>query len=52
MLKGHFPIALADAFAAQVSMEKGVPLMTGDPELVLLEREGLISIDWLGDTST
>jgi len=46
-LKGRFAIAYADAFAAQVAAEKGVSLMTGDKELALLEKEGLISIVWL-----
>ncbi len=46
-LKGRFAIAYADAFAAQVAAEKGVPLITGDRELSLLERDGLISIVWL-----
>ncbi|HDM09965.1 MAG TPA: hypothetical protein ENF92_05550 [Desulfobacteraceae bacterium] len=42
-LKGRFAIAYADAFAAQVAAEKGIPLITGDKELSLLEREGLIA---------
>ena len=46
-IKGKYPIAYADAFAAQVAREKGVPLMTGDPELKLIEEEGLISVIWL-----
>ncbi len=36
-----------DAFAAQVAAEKAVPLITGQQELSVLEREGLISIVWL-----
>lgn len=46
-LKGRYPIAYADAFAAQAAREKNVPLVTDDPELRVLESEGLISILWL-----
>jgi ribonuclease VapC len=47
-IKGRYPVAYADAFAAQTAREKGVPLITGDPELKVLEREGVISLVWLG----
>jgi predicted nucleic acid-binding protein len=47
-LKGRYPVAYADAFAAQTAREKGVPLITGDPELRVLEKEGVISLVWLG----
>lgn len=50
-LKARYPIAYADAFAAQAAREKSVPLVTGDPELRLLESEGLISILWLPASS-
>ena len=36
-----------DAFATQVAAEKAVPFITGDKDLSVLEREGLISIVWL-----
>jgi len=47
-IKGQYPIAYADAFATQVAREKGVPLVTRDPELGVLEDKGLLSIIWLG----
>ena len=47
-IKGKHPIAYADAFAAQAAHETGVPLVTGDPELKELEREGVISLRWIG----
>lgn len=39
-----------DAFAllAWLQDETGVPLVTGDPELKELEREGMISLRWIG----
>ena len=46
-LKGQYPIAFADAFAAQTAREKRVPLVTGDPELKVLESEGVVSLFWL-----
>jgi len=47
-IKGQYPVAYADAFATQVAREKGVPLVTRDPELRVLEDKGLLSIIWLG----
>ncbi|MBW1800729.1 MAG: type II toxin-antitoxin system VapC family toxin [Deltaproteobacteria bacterium] len=47
-IKGTYPVAYADAFAAQTAREAGVPLVTGDPELKKLESEGLISLLWIG----
>jgi len=47
-IKGRYPVAYADAFAAQTAREKGVPLISGDPELKALEKDGVISMIWLG----
>ncbi len=47
-IKGKHPIAYADAFAAQAAREKGVPVVTGDPELKALQAEGLINLRWIG----
>jgi len=46
-LKARFPIALADAFAVQVAREKGVPLVTGDPEIRAVEKEGEVRVSWI-----
>ncbi len=46
-LKARFPIALADAFAVQVAREKGVPLVTGDPEIRAVEKAGEVRVSWL-----
>jgi len=45
-LKGMYPIAYADAFAAATAKAERCPLVTGDPELNALER--LIELEWLG----
>ena len=50
-MKGRFPVAYADAFAAQVAREKHVSLVTGDIELGALEEAGLISVIWLEKAS-
>ena len=47
-IKATYPVAHADAFAAQAAREAGVPLVTGDPELKKLEYEGVISLKWIG----
>jgi len=44
-LKGRYPIAYADAFAAATAKAEGCPLLTGDPELRALR--GVIEIEWL-----
>jgi ribonuclease VapC len=44
-LKARFPIAFADAFAAQAAVDHQATLVTGDPEFQALE--GLLEIEWL-----
>ena len=46
-LKANYPIAYADAFAAQLAQEKQVPLLTGDPELKALEQAKVLTLVWL-----
>lgn len=46
-LKAWYPIAFADAFAVQLALEMQTPLVTGDPEIQLLEKEGILSVIWM-----
>ncbi|NQT68179.1 MAG: type II toxin-antitoxin system VapC family toxin [Desulfobacteraceae bacterium] len=46
-LKAKHPISYADSFAAALAMIKNCPLITGDPEFRSLEKQGIISIEWL-----
>jgi ribonuclease VapC len=46
-LKAKYPISYADSFAAALAMIKNCPLLTGDPEFTPLEKQGIISIQWL-----
>jgi predicted nucleic acid-binding protein len=46
-LKANFPISCADAFAAALAKIKNSILLSGDPELKLLEKEKIIAIEWL-----
>jgi ribonuclease VapC len=46
-LKARFPIAMADAFAVQAAREKDVPLVTGDPEIRLVEKAGEVQVAWI-----
>jgi predicted nucleic acid-binding protein len=46
-LKARYPISYADSFAAALAMIKNCPLLTGDPEFRSLEKQGIISIEWL-----
>jgi predicted nucleic acid-binding protein len=47
LLKGCYPIAYADAFAAALAQKYQCPLVTGDPEFRSVEN---LDLDWLGGT--
>lgn len=44
-LKGRFPIAYADAFAAALAQKYNCPLVTGDTELLSIDQ---LELDWIG----
>ena len=44
-LKGRFPIAYADAFAAALAQKYNCPLVTGDVELRSVDQ---LELDWVG----
>jgi predicted nucleic acid-binding protein len=46
-LKAGYPISYVDSFAAALAKIHNCALLTGDPELKVLEKESIISIDWL-----
>jgi uncharacterized protein len=46
-LKAKYPISYADSFAAALSMIKNCTLLSGDPEFRSLEKQGIITIEWL-----
>jgi len=46
-LKARHTISYADSFAAALAMINHCPLLTGDPEFRSLEKQGIISIEWL-----
>ncbi len=46
-LKGTYPIAYADAFAATTAIEMNGILVTGDPELKRLETDKKVEILWV-----
>ena len=46
-LKARYPISSADSFAGALAMIKNCPLLTGDPDFWSLEKQGIISIEWL-----
>jgi predicted nucleic acid-binding protein len=45
ILKGRFPIAYADAFAAALARKYSCPLVTGDPEFRSVEQ---LKVEWIG----
>lgn len=45
-VKGRFALAYADAFAVALAAELGVPLLTGDPEILALDP-GTVTVDEL-----
>lgn len=44
-LKARYPIAYPDAFAVALAMKHSCPLMTGDPELRVVDK---VDFDWIG----
>ena len=46
-LKANYPISYADSFAAALAKINKCPLITGDPEFKILEKHGIITIEWL-----
>ena len=46
-LKASYPISYADSFAAALAKIRNCALLAGDPELSILEKEKIISIEWL-----
>ena len=46
-LKANFPISYADSFAAALAKIKNCALLSGDPELKMLENEKVIVLEWL-----
>ena len=49
LLKGRYPIAYADAFAAALAHKYRCPLVTGDPELRSIAG---LELDWIGHPTT
>jgi len=45
VLKGRYPIAYADAFAAALAQKYQCPLVTGDPEIRSITG---LDLDWIG----
>jgi uncharacterized protein len=45
LLKGQYPIAYADAFAAALAQKHRCPLVTGDPEFRTVPG---LELDWIG----
>ena len=46
--KSQFPISYADAFAVETARQLQARLITGDPELRLLEAAGAVKLHWVG----
>ena len=46
-IKAKYPISYADSFAAALAVINNCPLLTGDPVFRSLEKQGIISIQWL-----
>lgn len=49
LLKGQYPIAYADAFAAALAHKYRCPLVTGDPEFRSIPD---LDLDWIGHATT
>jgi ribonuclease VapC len=49
LLKGQYPIAYADAFAAALAQKHRCPLLTGDPDFRSVPD---LELDWIGRVTT
>jgi ribonuclease VapC len=49
LLKGRYPIAYADAFAAALAQKCRCPLLTGDPEFRSIPD---LQLEWVGRATT
>ena len=49
LLKGQYPIAYADAFAAALAQKYRCPLLTGDPDFRAVPD---LELDWIGSGGT
>lgn len=47
-LKGLYPIAYGDAFAALLAIDRRIPVVTGDREFLKLASKGILSVEWVG----
>ena len=47
-IKGRYSVSYADAFAIATAIQKNGILITGDPELKVLEEGKVIKIFWIG----
>jgi predicted nucleic acid-binding protein len=47
-LKSKYPISYADAFAVATALREQATLVTGDPELGNLRKQGIVRILWIG----
>ena len=47
-IKARYPISYTDAFAAQLAIQQSAELVSGDPDMRLLESAGAIRLDWIG----
>ena len=47
VLKARHPLALGDAFAVQLAIERRLPLLTGDPEIGKLRGREPVELLWL-----
>src|SRR5260370_21744523 len=46
-LKARYPISYPDAFAALTAVHYDADLVTGDPDFLRLQKDGLIRLEWV-----
>ncbi len=46
-IKGRYPVSYADAFAVATAIREHARLVTGDPELRVLQGRGVVELEWL-----
>ena len=47
-LKARYPLSYADCFCAGLTIAHGAAVVTGDPDFLQLQRDGLLRVHWVG----
>ncbi len=47
-IKGRYQVSYADAFVALLAIQFAAPVLTGDPDFLKLQADGVLYVEWIG----